>query len=248
MRVLLVDDEPDYLKQLSLLLEKENDKINIDTAESPVSGLEKVGEDNYDAVVSDYHMPEMDGLDFLVALRDGEHDLPFVLLTGKGREEVAMEALNLGADRYVRKGMEPKFQARVLAETLLSEVEERNYEKKLQEKEKRFRNIFEELGVPAVVINREGVIKLANKKFENVSGYSGGELEGNKKLHEFIPQNMEEKMEGNPVPLVEEVEVSKNTFKIQFKDKSGIVQDVLMNVSSVDDNDEFVVSILRFMN
>lgn len=247
MKVLLVDDEPDYLTQLSLLLEKESDELDINTAKSAEEGLEKVREDDFDAIVSDYQMSEMNGLDFLTALRDGEYDLPFIILTGRGKEGVAMEALNLGADRYVRKGLDPKFQARVIAQTVVSEVEKQEYERKLDEKGKYYRDIFEDLGVPVVIIDGNGVIKLVNKKFENLSGYSREDLEGKRGLHDFIPQDIGENTGENPIPLAEELEVSKNTFKLQFEDKSGIVQDVLMNFSRIGDIDEFAVSILRFM-
>ncbi len=244
MKVLLVDDEPDFLEQLSILLEKENDRLDIDATTSANSALEKIKEDDYDAVVSDYSMPRMDGLDFLVALRDGDYNMPFILLTGKGREEVAMEALNLGADRYVRKGMEPKYQARVIAETLVSEIDERDYEEKLQERKNRFQSIFEELGVSTVVIDRDGIIKLANKKFESLSGYSERDLVGKKRLREFIPQNKEGKTVGNPISLAGENGVNKDTFKEQFKDKTGTVHDVTMNFSSMGGS-EFVVSISK---
>ncbi len=247
-RVLLVDDEPDYLTQLSLLLEKENDSLDVITETSAVEALENIENGEYDAIVSDYHMPGMNGLDFLVALRDGGFDFPFIILTGKGKEEVAMEALNLGADRYVRKGKKPKALARVIAETVVSEVGKEKYKKKILEGGKRFRNFFEKLGVPVVVINKSGVIKLANKKFVTVSGYSKDELVGKKKLHDFVPDDVMEKVEGTSSSSIDEIEVRKNTFKIQFEDKSGITQDVLMNFSSIEETGDIVVSILRFMN
>ena len=53
-------------------------------------------------IVSDYQMLEMNGLD-LKELRAGENDAPFILFTGECREEIAMEALNFGADRYFNK-------------------------------------------------------------------------------------------------------------------------------------------------
>lgn len=244
MKVLLVDDEPDFLEQLSILLEKENDRLDIDATTSANSALEKIREIDYDAVVSDYYMPEMDGLDFLVALRDGGYDLPFILLTGKGREEVAMEALNLGADRYVRKRLEPKYLARVIAETIVCEIDEPDYEKDLRESKERFQSIFKELGIPTVVIDRDGIIKLANKKFESLSGYSERDLVGKKKLHDFIPKDKEGKIVKNPVSLAEENEVNKDTFKEQFKDKNGTVHDVKMDFSSMNSR-EFVVSISK---
>ena len=52
-------------------------------------------------------MPIKNGLEFLKELRDQQSDIPFILFTGKGREDVAVKALNLGADRYVNKNGSP---------------------------------------------------------------------------------------------------------------------------------------------
>jgi CheY-like chemotaxis protein len=65
---------------------------------------------SYDVIVCDYQMPEMDGIQVLRTLRENGDRVPFILFTGKGREEVAMEALNLGADRYIQKGGDPRAQ------------------------------------------------------------------------------------------------------------------------------------------
>lgn len=61
-------------------------------------------------------MPEIDGLEFLEIIREEKGmDIPFIMFTGKGREDVAMDALNLGADRYIQKGGNPKSQYGLLA-------------------------------------------------------------------------------------------------------------------------------------
>lgn len=67
--VLLVDDEPDFLKQAKIFLEREDDRLNVETALSAEEGLEMLEEDGYDAIVSDYQMPETDGLEFLKIVR-----------------------------------------------------------------------------------------------------------------------------------------------------------------------------------
>ncbi|KXA97080.1 hypothetical protein AKJ39_03750 [candidate division MSBL1 archaeon SCGC-AAA259J03] len=111
MKVLLVDDEADILEQAKVFLQRENDRLEVETAASAEEGLQKFSVEDYDAIVSDYQMPEVNGLDFLEIVRkEKESDVPFIIFTGKGREEVAMEALNLGADRYLQKGGDPRSQ------------------------------------------------------------------------------------------------------------------------------------------
>ena len=69
---------------------------------------EKLQSQRYDVVVSDYEMPHKNGLDFLKELKEQKNPTPFILFTGKGREEVAVEALNLGADGYYNKQGNPE--------------------------------------------------------------------------------------------------------------------------------------------
>jgi DNA-binding response OmpR family regulator len=64
----------------------------------------------YDVIVADYLMPEMDGIEFLKGLRASGCTIPFIIFTGKGREDVAIEALNSGADFYLQKGGNPRSQ------------------------------------------------------------------------------------------------------------------------------------------
>lgn len=123
MKILFVDDEPDILEQSRIFLSKEDGRLEIETSTSAEEALNLLNKEEYDAIVSDYQMPEIDGLDFLRIVRgERESDIPFIIFTGKGREEVAMEALNLGADRYLQKGGDPKSQYGVLAQAIVQEV------------------------------------------------------------------------------------------------------------------------------
>lgn len=126
MQVLLVDDEKSILEQAKIFLENENDRLDVETVTSPEEAFELLNKRSYDAVVSDYQMPSMDGLDFLKELREGRgSDVPFIILTGKGREEVAMKALNLGADGYIIKEGSPRAMYSQLARAIVKEVEHR---------------------------------------------------------------------------------------------------------------------------
>ncbi len=72
----------------------------------------------YDVIVADYKIPEMNGLEILENIREKDNKTPFILLTGKGGEEVAMEALNLDADRYIKKTMDPEKQYQDIIDTI----------------------------------------------------------------------------------------------------------------------------------
>ena len=105
MQILMVDDEVSILEQAKIFLKRKDDRLDIDTATSAEEALQKLSVTDYDAIVSDYQMPGMDGLDLLKTLRkERESSIPFIILTGRGDEDVAVEALNNGANSYLRKG------------------------------------------------------------------------------------------------------------------------------------------------
>ncbi|MBS3815690.1 MAG: PAS domain S-box protein [Hadesarchaea archaeon] len=182
IKVLFVDDESEVLEQAEIFLKKEKPNLNIETISSAELGLKKLEEDGFDAVVSDYKMPEMSGLEFLQKLRKNGNDIPFIILTGKGREEVAMDALNIGADRYLQKGKDPKSQYVVLADAIVQEVKHQRSKERLKESEKRFQSFFEELGdavfVTAVNGKNDGEILEVNSTTIEQTGYSRNELIG----------------------------------------------------------------------
>jgi len=106
IRLLYVDDEPDLLQICRLFLEREGE-FNVTISESAVDGLEKMRTGSIDVIVSDYQMPGMDGIAFLKAVRTLSADMPFILFTGRGREEVVIDAINNGVDFYLQKGGDP---------------------------------------------------------------------------------------------------------------------------------------------
>ena len=107
IRILHVDDDPDNLETSKDVLMDLNSNFEIDGACSVDEAFKKLAAGIYDVVVSDYQMPQKDGLQFLKELHDQNNEIPFILFTGKGREEVAIQALNLGATRYFTKQGDP---------------------------------------------------------------------------------------------------------------------------------------------
>ncbi len=128
--VLYVDDEPVMLDTLRLFLERDPE-FHVVTALSGNAALELLKTTRCDAIISDYEMPEMDGIEFLKKIRENYPRLPFIIFTGKGREEIVIESLNNGADYYVRKGGEPRAQFAELSSKLKHAVELRESHAKI---------------------------------------------------------------------------------------------------------------------
>lgn len=108
IRILHVDDDSSMLGLSKLMLLDFDNSFEIDQACCVEEGLRKLAAGHYDVVVSDYDMPQKNGLQFLTELREQKNEIPFILFTGKGREEVAIKALNLGADGYHDKQGSPE--------------------------------------------------------------------------------------------------------------------------------------------
>ncbi len=133
-RVLYIDDEAILLKITVIYLENIAG-LTVDGAESAVKGLEMLKRQDYDAIISDYEMPGKNGIELLKELRDAGNDIPFIIFTGRGREEVAIAALNAGADFYLQKGGEPEAQFTELINAVTQAVQRRRTEKKLRHSE-----------------------------------------------------------------------------------------------------------------
>jgi PAS domain S-box-containing protein len=120
--ILYVDDETTLLEIGKLFLES-GGQFSIDTITSAPEALTLMNTKAYDAIIADYQMPEMDGITFLKKVRTAGNTIPFILFTGRGREEVVIQALNEGADFYLQKGGEPKSQFAELSHKIITAIE-----------------------------------------------------------------------------------------------------------------------------
>jgi len=103
IRVLHVDDQPNFLEMAAEFLERADDRLVVEGETSADDGLDRLAESTFDCVVSDYDMPGTDGIDFLESVRSRNEELPFILFTGKGSEEIASEAVSGGVTDYMQK-------------------------------------------------------------------------------------------------------------------------------------------------
>lgn len=182
--VLYVDDEGDLLMIGKIFLERTG-VFRVDTMTSAQNALSSSHIPSYDAIVSDYQMPEMDGIEFLKAVREQYGDIPFILFTGRGREEVVIEAINNGADFYLQKGGEPKSQFAELSHKIRQAVRRKQAEKSVRESEKRVSDIINFLPDATFAINREGQVIAWNRALEEMTGFPADGLIG-KKHSEYV--------------------------------------------------------------
>jgi CheY-like chemotaxis protein len=172
IRVLHVDDEPAVADVAAQYLERENDRIDVRTATSADEGLSVLAESAVDCVVSDYEMPDTDGIEFLQAVREGHSDLPFILFTGRGSEAVASEAILAGVTDYLQKetGTEQY-------ELLANRIENAVSEHRATAIAERYETVIEALGYPVYVVDETGTFRFVNEPFAEIAMAHGWEVD-----------------------------------------------------------------------
>ena len=178
INVLIVDDEPGILEVSKEYLESQYG-MRVTTIQKSVDVLQALSAESFDAIVSDYQMPVMDGLVLLKQVRSKDIDIAFILFTGKGREEVAMEALNNGADFYVQKGGDMRAQYSDLAHKISVAVERYVTRKEMTRTNSLLHCTLESIPDGVVVIDKNGKkVIMANRAEHEILATPDGSLIG----------------------------------------------------------------------
>ena len=170
--VLHVDDDPAFADLTADFLE-EHGRFDVVTATSAADGLAVIADGAVECVVSDFDMPDRNGIEFLEAVREADPDLPFILFTGKGSEEVASEAISAGVTDYLQK--EPGLaQYEVLANRIENAVERHRAQRQVAIQRNQYQRLFEDAPVMyAIARDEDGepIIETCNRWFLERLGY-----------------------------------------------------------------------------
>jgi len=176
VRVLHVDDDEAFLDLAAANLESHG--IEVVTARDAEAGLDTLDAHDVDCVVSDYDMPGKDGLEFLEAVRDDHPELPFVLFTGKGSEEIASEAISAGVTDYLQKDVGAD-QYAVLANRVRNAVDRDRSKRALGERDRRLRTLLRNLpGMAYRCLNEPGwPMEFVDGDVEELTGHDAEAFE-----------------------------------------------------------------------
>jgi PAS domain S-box-containing protein len=178
IRVLHVDDDPEFTDVARAFLERENDRLTVERASSASEGLDRLaGDPGIDCVVSDYDMPGTNGIEFLETVRESHPDLPFVLFTGKGSEEVASDAISAGVTDYLQKERGTG-QYAVLANRIDNAVDQYRAKTALETSQQRLSLFVEQSPLGVLEYDESFEIVGLNPAGEEILGYSEEELRG----------------------------------------------------------------------
>lgn len=187
IQVLHVDDNAAFRELVADSLTLENERISVVTAEGASQGREVLATQDIDCIVSDYEMPEQNGLEFLKSVREEYDSLPFILFTGKGSEEIASQAISAGVTDYLQKGGTDTYV--ILSNRVTNAVEQYRTEQRARNTERKLRAITNSASDAIIIIDRDHAIQFANPAVEDIFGYTPDELEG-ESLLTLIPERL----------------------------------------------------------
>ena len=176
IRVAHVDSDPDFLDIVAEHLESVNEALTVKSATDPEAALERLDRDSVDCVLSDHRPSGIDGLDLLERVRERDPEMPFVLYTSHGSEEIASEAISAGVTEYMQKETGTD-QYAVLANTIVNAVEHVRAQAALSESRQRYRTVVEQ-SHDGVFIYRDGTFEFVNERFCTITGYEEDTLIG----------------------------------------------------------------------
>ncbi|MAU72135.1 MAG: response regulator [Pseudozobellia sp.] len=102
-KILVIEDEAAIRRVLIKILSEESDSYQLDEAEDGLKGLEAIKNNDYDLVLCDIKMPKMDGVEVLQAAKKIKAEVPFIMISGHGDLDTAVNTMRLGAFDYISK-------------------------------------------------------------------------------------------------------------------------------------------------
>ncbi len=174
VEILHVDDDPDLGEATKTFLERVDEEFAVTTATSAVEGLDLLDKGAFDCVISDYEMPNTNGIEFLELVREQYPDLPFILFTGKGSEEVASDAIASGATDYMQKRMGTD-QYDVLANRVKNAVDQYRAQQRFWDALTWYQQLVEQ-NLTGVFITQERELVYVNRRLAEMFGYCQSDL------------------------------------------------------------------------
>ncbi len=223
IRILGVEDSDQDATLLILELKKGGFAPNYVRVETPEDFYFELEKGDYDIVISDYSMPGFSGIEALEMFKQFELNIPFILISGTVGEEVAVEAMRLGAQDYLMKDRLTR-----LTQVIKRELKEARFrrerqtvEKEFRQKEEQYRILFENATDLVFSSDIEGNITSINRAAEKITSYSCEELLTMKISDIIEPENMNYVMEmiaknlsSDDSPVFEAVFIAKDSRKV----------------------------------
>jgi DNA-binding response OmpR family regulator len=216
--VLVIDDEKLLLDATRLFLERVGN-MQVRTASSSKEALGILASSTFDAIVVDYYLPEITGIELLKILRAKGDTTPVIMFTGVGRENAAIEALNNGADFFLKKGDSPSTEFRELVHMINRAVERRFVGRSVGISDKVLSDAINFFQEAAFAIDREGKVIAWNQAMAEFTGIDQKDMIGKRDGAYSVP------LLGHKAPVLADLifekdeTIARNGFMIISKDQ-----------------------------
>ncbi len=252
IRVLHIDDEEDFLFLTKEFVEKLSEgEIQVESLRNPMEVFERIKDNNIDIIVCDYLMEDLNGLDLLKQIKQREFQIPFIIFTGRGREEVVIDALNLGADYYIRKGLDAKSQYTELVHQIRTVLRHKKAEQALTESERTIRrerdltqHYLNEANVMFVIVNENEIVELMNKEVTYVLGYTEKDLIGKNWFTTAYSSEYVDELRFSFQQVIVGMQKPTPYFEIEMETKNGDKRIIAWRNTTIKDENDKVIKIL----
>lgn len=177
LRVLIVEDSKIEAKFTANLLKKNGYEVTSERVETREDMKRQLDEHEWDIVISDFQMPEFDGMQALQLFQAYDLDIPFILVSGKIGEESAVDLMKMGAQDYIMKGNTARLIPAI--ESHLKDAatrrEKTQLESKLRESEAQYRGFFENAAIGIFRCDAESRLLDVNNFLAQALGFSSRE-------------------------------------------------------------------------
>lgn len=235
--VLVVDDEPLMLESAKTFLERFGN-MEVRTAGSAKEALGILVNSTFDALVVDYSLPEISGIEMLKILRTKGDTTPVIIFTGVGREHAAIEALNNGADFFLKKGESQSSEFRELVHMIKQAAERRLVGRSLGTSRKLLEETIRFFSDAAYAIDRETTVVAWNQGMTDLTGVEAKDIIGKNGGVHAIP------FFGKACPMLTELvfekedAITRNKYRIINREEGTICA---WTVARADGGDERVI-------
>ena len=185
--ILLVEDNEHDAKAVQRTLLREGEEWIVTHCQRGTEALELLLDSGsmFDAILCDFQLPDISGLELQQQIRDKGLDTPLVLVTGMGTEEVAARALRLQAQDYVIKDTSKDYLSQ-LPKSLSKVIDNHKGKVALRQSESRFRMAVSHTSLGICLINYDGIIQLFNPAAQSIFNYTADEVVG-KDINTLVP-------------------------------------------------------------
>ena len=168
IRVLLVDDDRQWAEIIASDVETEAPECSVTVMDNAEDALDRLAEADIDCLVTDYRMPGTDGLELLEEVEQSQPQLPTLLVTSQGSEDIAARAIDAGVDDYIIKDFGTE-QATHFVSKIRTAVDQHRMQQAIEESEQRYRTVTEQ-SRDAVVITSGGRMEFCNQRTVELTG------------------------------------------------------------------------------